>query len=562
MAAPLEALPSLRRDLAEVETELARAQERRREIPLPRISADLAMARMALDTAGLMTEMRDDRMGAEGWLDRAREAMVKARLRMMPSRGVEARGIFLDAGALPKTPEGVRQLVGTLSRSGFNLIYPEVFRRGYTLYPSRLTEQDPEFRLGPDLLKVLVDEARQAGMEVHPWIWTLRVRSPGFGNPVLDRLPALASRPSAGSPHEPRFLSAADPKARQWVGLLVEEMFSRYAFDGVMLDYIRYDETIPEDEVSRTYFALDYFTKYGQYPPFPIPPNSQAAAEWQGWREEQVNLLVQNLSERLKRKNPRLIVSVATFRGESFARLTKMQHWRHWSNNRWVDVVTSMLYTSKAEELATWLSWETDGYKRPNLLYPVLGPHRMNDATWESLSQIQTLQQRQQPGVIFFAMSHLKPGMLEALAEGPFRRKAILPHRNPALGAKRMLQELDGFYLRRLIETGDFELSATARALSQEVQAMSSMLPAGGPKDPPFTANAPVLTRIDEFKALLNTMVARKQLPPAIAQELNERIGYVQSLMRANAHLVTVRGFIPSTRPPIEVKVDASEVRD
>lgn len=565
-AAPASVL-TLRKELTELEGDLASAQARLLDVPVAKVTAHLATARQALDTASLMAEMGDDPARAEAWLMQARQAMIQARMRMMPSRAVEARGIFLDAGALPKTPEGVRYLLSSLSRSGFNVIYPEVFRRGYTLYPSRLTEQDPEFRKSPDLLKTLVSEAHALGMEVHPWIWTLRVRSPGFGNPVLDRLPALSSRATPAPPAaahgaadaSPRFLSAAEPRARQWVGLLVDEMFSRYGFDGLMLDYIRYDETIPDDETSRTYFALDYFAKYGQYPPSPIPPNSQAAADWQGWREEQVNLLVKDLSERLKRKNPRIIISASTFRGESFARLTKMQHWRHWSNNRWVNVVTSMLYTSKVEDLATWLSWETDGYKRPNLLYPVLGPHRMNDASWESLAQVRLIQQKNQPGVIFFAMSHVPQTLLSTLAEGPFRRKAMLPHRNSALAAKRVLQDLDGSYLRYLIANGDFDVSASSRALSQEVQAISSMIPA---QDVPFAGSAPVISRMEELKALSNTMASRKQLALPIAQEINDRMAYAQGLMRANAHEVAVRGFIPSTRPPIEVKVDMNEVRD
>ncbi len=559
LAAPSEALAGLRRDLAELEGDLTAAQARLLDVPAARIATDLAAARMALDTAAVMGELGDDPQRAEAQLSQARAAMLEARVRLIPSRTVEARGIFLDAGALPKTPEGVRYLLNSLSKAGFNLIYPEIFRRGYTLYPSRLTEQDPEFKKSPDLLKTLVTEAHALGMEVHPWIWTLRVRSPGFGNPVLDRLPGLASRQVTPSTEAPRFLSAAEPRARQWIGMLVDEMFARYGFDGLILDYIRYDETIPEDEASRTYFALDYFAKFGQYPPFPIPPNSQAAAEWQAWREEQVNLLVRDLSERLKRKNPKITISASTFRGESFARLTKMQHWRHWSNNRWINVVTSMLYTSKAEDLATWLSWETDNYKRPNLLYPILGPHRMNEASWESLSQIRLLQQKNQPGVIFFAMSHMRPGMLEALAAGPFRRKAMLPHRNPALGAKRVLQDIDGTYLKTLIANGDFTVSASARALSQEVQAMSSMIPA---QDVPFMGSAPVITRMEDFKNLTSALVSRKHLPLAMAQELNGRMAYAQSLMKANAHDVAVRGYIPSTRPPIEVKVDNAEVRD
>ena len=71
--------------------------------------------------------------------------------------------------------------------------------------------------------------------------------------PLLSRLPALGA---ATEGKETRFLSAANPLAREYVFGLLDELAGHYDIDGLLLDYIRYDEEIPEDDTSKTRFAL------------------------------------------------------------------------------------------------------------------------------------------------------------------------------------------------------------------------------------------------------------------------------------------------------------------
>ncbi|MBO9541934.1 family 10 glycosylhydrolase [bacterium] len=560
LAGPLETqLSTLRDRHTRLETRLAQAKSRMLDVPVSRAEVDLTVGKMALDTASLLIEMREDPKRVQEWLDKARDRLDASYLGTSPSRGVEARGLFIDMSSLPKTQEGIRELVERLSRANFNMIIPEVFRRGYTLYPSRFTDKDPEFaKLGFDPFRTLVSEAHRAGIEVHPWIWTFRVKSPGFGDPVLSRLPALAARGPKTA--DPRFLSPGDPRAREWVFGLVDELTDRYDVDGLLLDYIRYDEETPDDWISQTSFGLDYYARHGAFPPSPLKPNSPAWVEYQLWREQQVNLTVQTLAQRLKLKNPNLQLSVSTFRGERYGRLNKMQHWRHWSNNGWTDFVTSMLYTSKTSDLGTWLNWETDNGTRTNLLYAILGPHRMDDPIPQTLEQIEYLNQRQSPAVLFFALAHLKPGMLEALEAGPFRKPAMNPGRKLIPAARRVLAELDNSYLGQVQAAADPGTAASVAVVRGELKKLQRSLPLTAT---PYYQNAALLDRLEAIKASARQMTQERVLSAPVGDEIAQRLDYAAVLVKANAQRLGATRFVPTSPPPASpMQPEAPEQRD
>lgn len=558
-AGPVEDQVAAMRDRhAKIEARVASARARMLDVPLGRAEVDLTIGKMALDTASLLSTMREDPKRIQEWLDKAKTSLDQAWVGTMRSRTVEARGLFLDAGSMPKTPAGVRELVETLHRANFNMLIPEVFRRGYTIYPSRYTDRDPEFASIPqDLLAVLVTEAHRRGMEVHPWIWAFRVKSPGFGDPVLSKMPALAARSAKTT--DPRFLSPADPRAREWVYGLVDELTDRYDLDGLLLDYIRYDEETPDDWISQTSFGFEYNARHGMFPTWPLKPYSQEWLEYQLWREQQVNLTVQTIAQKVKAKNPNFQVSASTFRGEKYARLSKMQHWRHWSNNAWIDFTTSMLYTSKTSDLNTWIGWETDNWTRTNLLYPILGPLRMQDVLAETLDQVEFLDAKNQPGVLIFALAHLKPGMLDALAAGPFRRPAMPPHRFLIHSVRRTLVELDNQYLGPIQSTADVDGAASVAVLRAELKKVQQSLPL---HTAPYWQNSSLIARLGEIKALGREMAKSRTLSAHVAEEVAHRLDYAEALTRANAQRVTATRYVPTTMPPGGPLPDAKETRD
>ena len=547
-APPAKASPELynavqagRAGVARTEAKLTEAKAAFLDVPISRAAVSLSLARMAYDTASLLLSLDNQRAEARNWIARGDRYLKEAAMSLVPSRGAEVRGMLIDAGSLPKTEAGIKALVEKLHAAHFNLLVPEVYRRGYTIHPSRYTERDPEFAKGPDLLRVLIREAHKHGMEVHPWLWTFRARSPGFGNPLLGRLPALASRTEG---KEARFLSPASPQAREYVYRLVEELADRYEIDGMLLDYIRYDEEIPEDDISKTQFALEYQARRGSMPPDPIPKNSPLMVEWQLWREQQVNLAVQEISRMLKARHPRFPVAAAVFRGEAYSRLAKMQNWRHWSNNDWIDWPAPMLYTAKTSDLTTWLDWETDKRTRTNLIYPILGVHRF--ASPDNLVQeLEHLNDENMAGSMIFALAHFDLALLDELRAGPFREPATLPHRNLVRATRKTLAQAT-YYLGHVFAQGDFEAAATAHMLHEELVKVTRNLPL---HEGAYYQNDALIERLRSLQALADVA----PWPQPVRKEFKHRLDYAVVLIRSNAFQLERTRYVPPTLPPIKV---------
>ncbi len=536
-----DAVRNGRAAVTRTEAKLNEAKAAFLDVPVSRAAVSLSLARMSYDTASLLLSLDDQRGEARKWLARGDRYLKEAAMSLVPSRGAEVRGMLIDAGSLPKTEAGVIALVEKLATANFNVLVPEVYRRGYTIYSSRYTERDPEFAKAPDLLRVLIREAHKHGMEVHPWIWTFRAKSPGFGNPLLGRLPALASRTEG---KEARFLSAASPQAREYVYRLVEELADGYEIDGLLLDYIRYDEEIPEDDISKTQFALEYQARHGAMPPDPIPKNSPLMVEWQLWREQQVNLAVQEISRLLKARHPRFPIAAAVFRGEAYSRLVKMQNWRHWSNNDWIDWPSPMLYTAKNQDLSMWLDWETDKHTRPNLIYPILGVHRF--ASPDNLVQeLEHLNDENTAGSMIFALAHFDMALLDDLRAGPFREPATLPHRNLVRATRKTLAQAS-YYLGRVFAQGDFEAAATAHMLHEELVKVTRNLPL---HEGPYYQNDALIERLRSLQALADVA----PWPAAARKEFKHRLDYAVALIRANKFRLERTRYVPPVMPPIKV---------
>ncbi|MBU6428371.1 MAG: family 10 glycosylhydrolase, partial [Cyanobacteria bacterium REEB65] len=227
--------------------DLAYASEASLDVPLDRAKQDMALARRYLDQAMALRQGRQEIARARFWADMAAYSLSDGTLLLSPSRPVEARGILIDADALPKTPDEVKALVDRLADVHFNILLPEIVRRGYAIYPSSVLQRDPDFASGSDIVPALIGEAHKRGLEVIPWIWTFRVRSyddqHDYGNPVFSRLPALEARDA--DTVKPRFMSPANPLSRELVHEEVAEILDHYDIDGLFLDYIRYDERTP-----------------------------------------------------------------------------------------------------------------------------------------------------------------------------------------------------------------------------------------------------------------------------------------------------------------------------
>ncbi len=478
-------------------------------------------------------------------LKKTAKQLLELQVRLMPSRSVELRGALVNMDLIPPEPEALRKRIKQLKEAGFNALFPEVFRRGFALYPNRLTEQEPQYaRKGVDPLKHFVDIAKEEGMIVIPWFWVFRILSPDLGtrNPVLEHLPALRAEPLDGKGYtssdenvenEARaFISPASEEWRQLLTGTMLDLTSRYAVQGLFLDYIRYGNNQIEDQLSQTRFQLDYFRKVGQFPPARIDPLSPLQGEWHLWREEQVNRMVRDLRLQMAEKNSQLALGAAVFRNEVNARNTKMQNWRHWSDNNWLDFVAPMMYARTAEELDLWLDWESNWGKRADLLYPILGAHQTQRKTAELFNQLALLQQRNIPGVSIFAVRNLSDEVLRLLKVGPFRTPATVPHANLPAAIRQQLSDLRAW----LMLPADAEKGLTSAPRHPQLQGFVYHL-AGVIQSLEGATFRNGKVRAEALSEQIQQLMALhvnlgEEVPLALRQELASRLDYAVHLSR------------------------------
>lgn len=92
----------------------------------------------------------------------------------------ELRGVWLTnvSSAVMYVPWGLNRALHQLAELNFNTIYPVVWNRGHTFYPSEIAKPETGryqapllgvFRLGQDVLATFVSQGHKQGLRVIPW---------------------------------------------------------------------------------------------------------------------------------------------------------------------------------------------------------------------------------------------------------------------------------------------------------------------------------------------------------------------------------------------------------
>ncbi|MDO8682169.1 MAG: family 10 glycosylhydrolase [Armatimonadota bacterium] len=355
-------------------------------------------------------------------------ACVSAQQAAAP-RPIEGRAIWMDSGAIPTNHSEIREMVDRYSQAGINILMPEVFRNGYTIYPSRIATQLPKFA-PHDPLRVLISEAHKRKMEVHPWVWVFRVGHTGDQGGVLKQHPDWAAVNKSGeklSPGGGLWLCPSMPETRKFLFQVYRELLANYDVDGIHLDYIRFENETPipycYNDSCRSKFKVEYGID-----PIDIDPFSAAQLSWNSWRERLVNTFAQQVELEAKRIRPDLKVSAAVASEPNTARTSYMQNWPNWAANKWVDFLTPMTYTANTGRFRELVETEMATVDFKTLLFPGLGLH-LHGSSSPMLEQIAAARESAASGVTLFASSYFKEPFIDAVREGPFSTKAKPPFR-------------------------------------------------------------------------------------------------------------------------------------
>ncbi len=270
------------------------------------------------------------------------------------------RGVWVPRWALH---DGV-EILNTLD-GHFDHIFLQVFALGETYYPSDHTESARQSDLW---LKEFIEVAHRRNIKVSAWInlfysWGYTAKEKRPAHPI-NRYPAWFVQDKSGRSMvdysvgelermriEGYYLAPGNEQVRQYLLNIVSEAVSRYSFDGVHFDYVRYpgpgfisDPAIRSRFMRRTCLdpaAIDqddFARRYGRQ------GREDARQKYCRHVADDLSLFIGELRRRIKSIDPDIMISAAVKPDLISARRDYYQDWSAWLNDGSVDLVCLMSY--------------------------------------------------------------------------------------------------------------------------------------------------------------------------------------------------------------------------
>ncbi|MGB6298800.1 MAG: family 10 glycosylhydrolase [Rivularia sp. (in: cyanobacteria)] len=365
----------------------------------------------------------------------------------------EIRAIWLDRGTIVKArnEQGLAKVFDRLSQAGVNTVFFETVNAGYTVYPSKVAPQQNPLTRNWDPLKSAVKLAHDRGMELHAWVWVFAAGNQrhnqilginaNYPGPVLAAHPDWAGYDRRGKmipqgQNKP-FFDPANPQLRQYLLNQYEEIVTRYNVDGLHLDYIRYP--FQDHQRNRSYGygkagRAIFKERYGVDPLKITPRQRDLWQKWTAFRTQQVDSFVAQVSQKMRQKNPDLIMSVAVFPLPEQERIGKLQqHWEVWAQRGDIDLIVPMTYaldTPTFSRLAQ--PWIVSKKLGSTLLVP--GIRLLNLPTLGAFDQLQLIRDLPVGGYALFAAENLQNQQLQEVlgnTQGTKTQREPIPYRQP-----------------------------------------------------------------------------------------------------------------------------------
>ncbi len=285
----------------------------------------------------------------------------------------EIRGVWItnvNSGVL-FVPGGIERALNQLSQLNFNTIYPVIWNRGTTFFPSaiarRVTGRFQDrflnlMHLGKDTLSEMVSQGKQRNLRVIPW-FEYGLMAP-INSQLVQRHPEWITLPQGYSfsaipspqeleeallPNYPSsnrsagwlgirnlWLNPLHPEVQRFIEDLILEVVIKYDVDGIQFD---------DNFGMPIELGYDRFTRqlYQQEHQGKLPPNNPADPEWMRWRADKITALMKTLHDRIKSAKPDCIISLAPNPWD-FAYKESLQDWPNWVKQGLVEELILQVY--------------------------------------------------------------------------------------------------------------------------------------------------------------------------------------------------------------------------
>ena len=216
------------------------------------------------------------------------------------ARAAELRGTWVTTTAnhAVATPDDTAATMRRLAEIGMNTVYVEVWKNGYTQFPSEVLtraigiDRNPTLGRGVnktprDLLQEMLIEAHRNGLVTVAWFeYGFMVAHQSTLNHLRQQKPDWLSRDINGNEVAPNgfvWMNPLHPAARKFLLDLVLEAIDSYDIDGVQLD----------DRLAWPHAAMGYddYTRqaYASEHNGQSPPRDYHDPAWMRWRAQKIN---------------------------------------------------------------------------------------------------------------------------------------------------------------------------------------------------------------------------------------------------------------------------------
>lgn len=231
-----------------------------------------------------------------------------------------------------------------LADTGFNTVFPVVWNRGFTAYPSQIMREqfgmeiDSRYQ-GRDPLAELIVEAHRVGLRVIPWFEYGFVSSYNLnGGHLLAKKPEWAARDCSGNllkKNNFEWLNSLDAEVQDFLLGLMLEVANNYPVNGVQGDDrigLPVEGGYDEKTVKR------YREECGRE-----PPSQCRERHWLHWRANIITEFVARLHRELKAINPDLLLSMSPSPYE-WGLVEYLQDSQAWVDKKLVDLLHPQFY--------------------------------------------------------------------------------------------------------------------------------------------------------------------------------------------------------------------------
>ena len=330
------------------------------------------------------------------------------------NNGIELRGVWLTnvASVVLFVPGTINRSLKMLSQLNFNTVYPVVWNRGTTLYPSEVARQvtgtgeQPLLKFmqgGTDVLHKIVKLGHGKDLQVIPWFeyglmapansslakshqeWLTQSRDNDYSIDIEGKQSSLV------------WLNPLNPEVQQFLQDLVVEVVRNYDVDGIQFDdHFGLPVELGYDSLTVWLYRQEH---QGAFPPID-PSNS----EWMSWRAGKITQLFSKITQSAKAVKPDITISLAT-NPYQFAYTEYLQDWLTWVEEGLVDELILQVYRDDIGSFSTELSTETIKRVRgkiPTSIAIFTGNPQHPVSIEQIEQQVKTVRDRRFDGLSFF----------------------------------------------------------------------------------------------------------------------------------------------------------------